>query len=77
MKLIAVFNSRLDLVLHNSMKLPILYFIFLFSIVIIILSPFYIRLNKAKPLSWILASLLISIILSLLYFIYIFGGFNV
>lgn len=77
MNLIDLFNNRLDSVLHNTMKLPFFYFFFLFSIAIILFSPFYIKINKTKPFKWILSSLFISIIVLLFYFIYVSGGFNV
>jgi len=62
---------------NNSIKIPFFYFILVFSVVIILLSPFYIRAGKAKPLNWMLTSLFVSIIISLIYVIYIMGGFNV
>jgi RsiW-degrading membrane proteinase PrsW (M82 family) len=75
--IIDIFNKRLDVSLQSTAKIPIFYFIMVFSILTIVLFPFYIRGNGAKPLQWILTSLFLGIILYLFYIIYSTGGFNV
>ncbi len=75
--IIDIFNKRLAASLQNNAKIPIFYFILIFSVLVTVFFPFYIRGNAAKPLQWILTALLLCIILYLLYIIYSTGGFNV
>ena len=77
MTILDLFNKRLDASLENTIKIPFFYFILIFSFLVIVLFPVYVKGNGAKPLSWILNALIFGIMLFLLYIIYITGGFNV
>ncbi len=77
LQLINLFNERVNAVLHNALKAPVFYFLLFFSVILILLFPFYVKNNGIK-LAWSVAvSAMLSIVSYLLYIIYVTGGFNV
>ncbi len=75
--LINILNKRLETCMHNALKTPFLYFLLFFSALIVLLFPFYLKDNGNKLDRLLIVSLLLGIIASLIYAIYITGGFNV
>lgn len=77
LQLINVFNERVDAVLHNALKAPVFYFLLFFSVILILLFPFYLKNNGIKLVRSVAVSMVLSIISYLIYIIYVTGGFNV
>ncbi len=76
-KLINLFNNRLEASLHNAYKVHFFYFLLFFSAVLILLFPLSIKNNMVKPGNMLFTSIVLGIILYIIYIIYLAGGFNV
>ncbi|MCL4557627.1 MAG: hypothetical protein M1491_03195 [Deltaproteobacteria bacterium] len=71
-----ILGQRLGTLVHSPEKMTFLYFLLFFSVFAVLLSPFYLRNGGTRVVRSLVVSLLLGIIVSLVYMIYVTGGFN-
>lgn len=75
--LIDLLNKKLDVSMRGASKMPFLYFLFFFSVLIVLFFPFYIKGHGNRLIQLLVVSLFLGIIVYLVSIIYMTGGFNV